>query len=29
MAYFDLDITPILGRVAERGDARHVRHRIR
>ncbi|EFN57929.1 hypothetical protein CHLNCDRAFT_142013 [Chlorella variabilis] len=29
MAYFDLDLTPILERIGERGDVRHVRHRIR
>ena len=29
MAYFDLDIAPIVARAAERGDVRHVRHEIR
>lgn len=29
MAYFDLDVTPILERCGKRGDIRHVRHRIR
>ncbi|KAI7843358.1 hypothetical protein COHA_003054 [Chlorella ohadii] len=29
MAYFDLDVAPILDRAAQRGDVRHVRHRIR
>lgn len=29
MAYFDLDIAPILERCAARSDVRHVRHRIR
>lgn len=28
MEYFSLDINPILSRVAERGDVRHIRHRI-
>ena len=29
MAYFDLDVAPILDRCSQRGDVRHVRHRIR
>ncbi len=29
MAYFDLDVAPILDRAAQRGGVRHVRHRIR
>ena len=29
MAYFDLDVSPILERCASRGGVRHVRHRIR
>lgn len=29
MAYFDLDIAPIVARAANRGDVRHVRHEIR
>lgn len=29
MAYFDLDVGPILERCGQRGDVRHVRHRIR
>lgn len=29
MAYFDLDIAPIVARAPERGDVRHVRHEIR
>lgn len=29
MAYFDLDIAPIVARAADRGDVRHVRHEIR
>ncbi|KAL4443451.1 hypothetical protein ABPG75_011188 [Micractinium tetrahymenae] len=29
MAYFDLDVNPILERCGQRGDVQHVRHRIR
>ena len=29
MAYFSLDLAPILQRCAARGDVDHVRHRIR
>lgn len=29
MAYFDLDIAPIVQRAAERGDVQHIRHEIR
>lgn len=29
MAYFDLDVNPILERCEQRGDVQHVRHRIR
>jgi len=29
MAYFDLNIAPIVARAAERGDVKHVRHEIR
>lgn len=29
MAYFDLDLSPILERIGARGDVNHVRHRIR
>ncbi len=29
MAYFDLDIAPIVARAAARGDVKHVRHEIR
>ncbi len=29
MAYFDLDVNPILERCKQRGDVQHVRHRIR
>ena len=29
MAWFDLDISPILERCSSRGDVNHVRHRIR
>ena len=29
MAYFDLDVAPIVARATERGDVRHVRHEIR
>lgn len=29
MAYFDLDVNPILERSQQRGDVQHVRHRIR